>query len=104
MNERALSLLGMARRAGKLALGHDASIDSIVKNKASLCIVTRDASERLKREMTHARTFGGKNILLIETDFDIAALSNAVGSKAAVLTVNDGGFAKRTAELLNNEQ
>lgn len=92
----------MARRAGRLSLGHDACIDAIVKNKAKLCILTLDASERLKREMAHACSFEGKSIGVIEADFDIAELSRAVGSKAAVLTVNDGGFAKRASELLNN--
>ncbi|MGN1444138.1 MAG: ribosomal L7Ae/L30e/S12e/Gadd45 family protein, partial [Acutalibacteraceae bacterium] len=53
MNDRLLSLLGMARRAGRLAVGHDAAIEAIVKNKAKLCVLCRDASERLKKEMQH---------------------------------------------------
>ncbi|MCM1543842.1 MAG: ribosomal L7Ae/L30e/S12e/Gadd45 family protein [Ruminococcus sp.] len=98
MNDRILSLLGLARRAGKLSLGHDAAIDAIVRNKAKLCFVCRDGSQRLKNEMSHACTYENKNITFKELDCETAELSKAVGSKAAVLTVNDEGFAKAIAE------
>ncbi|MCM1364009.1 MAG: ribosomal L7Ae/L30e/S12e/Gadd45 family protein [Faecalibacterium sp.] len=94
MNDRTLSLLGIARRAGKLSLGHDAAIEAIVKNKAKLCIVCSDGSQRLKNEMSHACEYDKKNIMFVEAEFTIQQISNAVGSKAAVLTVNDEGFAK----------
>lgn len=94
MNDKILSLLGIARRAGKLSLGHDAAIDAIVKNKAKLCIVCSDGSQRLKNEMSHACEYGNKNIMFMQSEFTIQQLSQAVGSKAAVLTVNDEGFAK----------
>lgn len=98
MNEQILSLLGIARRAGKLSLGHDASIQSIIKNQAQLCLVCRDGSQRLKNEMSHACGYNGKGIAYKELDCDISVLSKAIGSKAAVLTVNDEGFAKAILE------
>lgn len=98
MNDRVLSLLGLARRAGKLSLGHDAAIEAIVKNKAKLCLVCRDGSQRLKNEMSHACGYENKKITFIEIDCEISQLSKAIGSKAAVLTVNDEGFAKAIAE------
>ena len=94
MNDKFLSLLGMARRAGKLSLGHDAAISSVVKNKARLCVVSAEGSDRLKREMEHACSYQGKNIPLLITDYTIQELSAAIGSKAAVVTVDDEGFAK----------
>ena len=93
MNDKFLSLLGMARRSGKLCLGHDAAISSVVKNKARLCIVSAEGSERLRREMNHACGFEGKNIPIIIVNYTITEISKAIGSKAAVLTVTDEGFA-----------
>lgn len=93
MNDKFLSLLGMARRSGNLCLGHDAAISSVVKNKAKLCIVSAEGSERLKKEMKHACSFEGKNIPVIVADYKITELSKAAGSKAAVFTVTDEGFA-----------
>lgn len=93
MNDKFLSLLGMARRSGNLCLGHDAAVSSVVKNKARLCIVSAQGSERLKREMAHACSFEGKNIPVIIADYTIQELSQAIGSKAAVVTVTDENFA-----------
>jgi len=100
VNNRFLSLLGLARRAGRLGLGHDAAVEAIVKNSAKLCIVSCDASERLKNELKHACTYNGKNIPFIEVGFTMEQLSKAIGSKAAVLTVNDEGFAKAIRECI----
>lgn len=93
MNDKFLSLLGMARRSGKLCPGHDAAVSSVVKNKARLCVVSVEGSERLKREMAHACSFEGKSIPVIIADYSIKELSQAIGSKAAVITVTDENFA-----------
>ena len=94
MNDKFLNLLGMARRGGKLSLGHDAAIGSIVKNKAKLCIISSEGSERLKREMTHACNFEDKNIPVLITKYSTLELSKVIGSKAAVVTDDDEGLAK----------
>lgn len=104
-NERILSLLGLARRAGKISIGHDAAIGAIVKNKAKLCVMSRDSSERLKKEFSHACEFQNKNIALIILSEDMLSFSKAVGCKCAVLTVDDEGFANKILSLyeaLNN--
>ncbi|MBR2417826.1 MAG: ribosomal L7Ae/L30e/S12e/Gadd45 family protein [Clostridia bacterium] len=102
MNDKFLNLLGMARRGGKLSLGHDAAISSIVKNKAKLCIISSEASERLKKEMSHACSFEDKDIPVLITKYETLTLSKAIGSKAAVITVDDEGFAK-TLQIRYNE-
>lgn len=94
MNDKFLSLLGMARRSGRVSLGHDAVINSIVRSRAKLCVMSKEASERLQREIKHACTYENKNIPVIVTDYSLMELSSAVGSKAAVISVDDEGFAK----------
>lgn len=101
MNEKVFPLLGFARKAGKLSVGHDAAVSAIVKNKARLCLVCADASERLKKEMTHACSFDGKEIAVVLTDCKMEELSRSIGTKAAVLTVDDEGFASRIQTLCN---
>lgn len=93
MNDKFLSLLGMARRSGRLCPGHDAAVSSIVKNQARVCIVSEEGSQRLVKEMTHACSYEGKNIPLLIVKYTITELSQAIGSKAAVITVTDEGFA-----------
>ncbi len=101
MNDKFLSLLGLARRGGRLSLGHDAVISSIVKNKAKLCVLSYEASQRLQNEIKHACTFENKNIPVIITEYSLNELSMSVGSKAAVISVDDEGFAKALREKYN---
>ncbi len=101
MTDKLLSLLGLARRAGRLACGHDAAVEAIVKNRAALCLCSADASERLERELRHACTFEHKHIPFVRLSVPMAALSQAIGTKAAVVAVNDAGFAARLLSLLN---
>ena len=103
MTDKLLSLLGLARRAGRLACGHDAAVEAIVKNRAFLCLCSADASERLERELRHACTFEQKHIPFARLNVPMAALSKAIGTKATVVTVNDRGFAERLAALLAEE-
>lgn len=103
MNDKFLNLLGMARKSGKLSLGHDAAISSIVKNKAKLCIISFEGSDRLKKEMAHACSFEDKNIPVLITKYETLTLSKAIGSKAAVMTVDDEGFGKALQERYNED-
>lgn len=103
MNDKFLSLLGIARRSGKLSLGHDAAISAIVKNKAKLCIISSEGSDRLKKEMSHACSFEDKNIPVLITKYETVELSKAIGSKAAVITVDDEGFAKTLQTRYNED-
>lgn len=98
MNDKFLSLLGMARRGGRIGLGHDAVISSVTKNKAKLCVLSCDASERLKKEIQHACNYDNKNIPVILSKYTMMELSAAIGSKAAVISVDDEGFAKALTE------
>ena len=92
MNEKALSLLGMARRAGRLSCGHDAAVEAIVKNRACLCAMSMLTRGQLK-----------VNMEVLGSEAPMAALSKAIGTKAAVITVNDPGFAARLQTLLAQE-
>ena len=75
MDDKALGLLGIARRAGRLSLGHD-------------------ASDRLEREFFRM-TQGEKSIPLRRVRYTMEQFHRAIGAKAGVLTVDDDGFAEK---------
>ncbi|MCC8023618.1 MAG: ribosomal L7Ae/L30e/S12e/Gadd45 family protein [Clostridiales bacterium] len=52
--DKKLQLLGMARRAGKLAMGHDMALDSVRQGDAALLLLCSDVSDRLREEFTRA--------------------------------------------------
>ncbi len=103
MNNKVYNMLGLARRAGKLSPGHDASFEAIQKGKAAACFLCTDASDRLKDEFSRTTTYNGRAVPLIVTGFTIEDLYNATGIRAAVFTVNDDGFVKKINELLTEE-
>lgn len=40
MDDKALGLLGIARRAGRLSLGHDAAKGAVLAGRARLCLIS----------------------------------------------------------------
>ena len=99
MNHKLLQLLGMARKANRLSLGHDAALGAVLAKKARLCVFASDASERLEREFTRAARDYEDELKIIRIPFTIQEIRGAVGYKAGVLAVNDDGFAKAVRKL-----
>lgn len=104
MNDRILGLLGIARRASKVSLGHDAAMDAVHNGSAWICLTASDASERLKHEFTEtcAKTGGRTNIILTEYTMDEIGMCQGA-KKTAVMTVNDKGLALKIKDLFGRE-
>lgn len=102
-NPKLLSLLGMCRRASRLSCGHDAAVGSLRSKSARLCLLSSDASERLRKEIEREANFEGREIPVRELLSDMNEIGRATGLKSAVVTVNDEGFAKSMLGLLNTE-
>lgn len=102
MNNKILNLIGIARRAGKVSIGHDASVTDLKSGKAKLCLLSSSASQRLKDEMAHLCEMFSSEIIV--SAYTMEELGASLGTKSiAVLTVNDEGFAKRITELTREE-
>lgn len=90
-----LGLLGLARKAGKLALGFDETVSEAKKGKARCVIISPDISPKTEKELRYHLSDVRINILKSPLDFGMA-----VGKAVRVVAINDAGFAKRAAELL----
>lgn len=101
MNDKFLSLLGIAKKAQKLCQGHDGVKEAVNKGKARLVIFSGDASERLAEEFRHK--LEGKDTPIIYTDYTMNDIYCATGSRAAVVCVTDDGFAGRLTELFTEK-
>ena len=93
-NDKALSMLGICRRAGKLSCGHDAAQTAIKHGHARLCLLSSDASERLCEEFE-------RSVPLIKTGYTMQEIGHATSLRSAVLTVDDRGLASRIQTILN---
>ena len=99
MNSKILSLLGFAAKAAKLSYGFEATVTSVKASKASLVIVAEDISPKSRKEVKFfADKVGVKTVYLI--GIDIKTLSNAVGKKCGIISVNDKGFADACEKAL----
>lgn len=104
LKDKTLSMLGMARRAGKLSMGHDMAQQSIKKNNARLVLLCSDVSPRLVKEFETGIMQTKKRIPLIQADITMNELHFAIGYKAGVITVDDENFSGRIIELLEQEE
>ncbi len=87
-----LTLLGFASKAGKLSFGFDSSVEAIKKGKSALIAVAIDISPKTLKEIAFfAEKYRVKHIIL--EGIDIKAVSDAVGRKCGIISVNDKGFA-----------
>lgn len=102
MNDKLKSLLGLARRAGKLAIGDEACMKLIRSGRAQLVILARDASENTKKKYGDKCAYY-KSRLVVTGDRN--ALGHAVGrSGQVVAAVEDAGFARSISACLENAE
>ena len=98
MQNKFLSLLGMARKANKLTFGYDKSLQSIHSFKSNVVFVASDISEKTKRGLVFAAEESG--IEVISVPYSIFEITNAVGTKTGIVSIDDNGFAKKLVSLL----
>lgn len=99
MNEKLLSLLGIARRAGRLSLGFDAASDAMYGHQCRLLLLANDLSERTVRSITG--TAQQTNTRTIVLDIPMETLGAAIGKLTGIVAVNDKGFAEKMKTLCN---
>ena len=91
------SLLGLCKRAGKIAGGEVAAIEAIRGKKAFLVIVADDASANTKKKFHNSAAFYEIPIIEFGTK---AELGRAIGEEIrAVLAVTESGFANKLKML-----
>lgn len=91
-NNKALSMLGLAAKAGKLSYGAAATVEALRSGKSKLAAVSGEISEKSLKEI---RFFAAKKAVpvVLLRELDINAVSSAVGKKCGILSVNDSSFA-----------
>lgn len=101
MNEdqKALNLLGIAMKAGKLVTGEDLTLKEIRKEQAKVVIIATDASEQTKKKISDKCRYYHIPIVV---HFTKSELSHAIGKERTICTTLDNGFGKKFRELLLN--
>jgi ribosomal protein L7Ae-like RNA K-turn-binding protein len=93
-----LSLVSIAKKAGKIAAGEFQTEQAVKSGKASLVIVSEEASENTKKKFRNMCTFYEVPIIFYATKDDLGA---AIGCEfRASLAVLDAGFSHSIVKKL----
>lgn len=96
---QALGLLGLARKAGKLALGEEEAAAAALGHKAKLILLAADAAENTAQRVRRAAETG--NAPCVRTGFTKAQMGAAVGrASCAAAAFTDVGMAAAAAKRL----
>ena len=94
--DKLVSVLGFARRAGKLITGRDAVIASVKKGSARMVLLTGDASPRHVQELQGIHYKGEiKNIPLTMDEADFY-----LGKRSCIFALEDDNFIKAIQKLI----
>ena len=102
MADKVLSLLGLARRAGKLEAGFDAAVSAVKAKKAFLLVAAADLSEKTVKNLKYEGDRGG--IPTVRVKAGMEETGRACGVRAGVLAVTEQGFAKALLQELEREK
>ena len=103
MNEKALHLLGLARRARRLEIGEEPAGAACRSGKARLLLIAKDAADHtFRRARSFCRT--GKPAYIC-APFTKEELGNGLGCNACALcAIMDPAFAKAFLEALDEPE
>jgi len=101
MTDKSLQLLGMAKKAGLLAVGSEDTAASARRGKAKLIITASDASGgTVRRAKANAESGGARYIAVPFTKFELGSITGR-GSPGTIAFLDKGladGFTNRLAE------
>ena len=97
MNDRILSLLGLAARGRNLVSGEFSTEKAVEEGRASLVIVGNDASDNTKSKF---KRICNKNVIYVEFG-TIDEISHAIGKEnKAIIGVLDSNFCKKINDMV----
>lgn len=97
MNDKLLSFLGIARRAGRLALGFDMATESMNKGKSKLLFLANDLSPRTMKSITETAKRSDTQTIVLNISMEHIGMS--IGKVTGIISVNDEGFAEKLKKL-----
>ncbi len=98
-NSKVLSVLGLCKKSGNLALGFDACVESATVGKSYLILITQDLSANTRQKL-YNRLARAATDLIVLTDLSTYDIGKCLGKPCGVISINNEGFAKKIRSLL----
>ncbi len=103
MNNKILTLLGFASKAGKLSYGFDSTQTALKQKKSKIIICAQDLSQKSVKEISFYALKENVQVFSLK-GVDIETLSKSIGRKCGMVSVNEKGFAESLKEEILNDQ
>ena len=94
--QKLFSMLGLARRAGKLLVGRDSVMAAVRNGSVRLVLLTRDASPRHLRELEALEYRGDVKT----ADCTMDDMEAAIGKRSCVFALEDENFTNAIQHLI----
>ena len=103
MEDKALGLLGLMRRARAVETGTDNACGAVREGRAKLLIFSADITENARRKAENAAQ--GRRVLVLPVHYSRAELAAAVGlGECSMAAITDIGFANAFVKQLSAER
>ena len=100
MEDKALGLLGLMRRARALETGTDNACEAVHAGRAKLLILSADAAENARRKAENAAQ--GRRVLVLPVHYSRTELAETIGlGECSMAAVTDIGFANAFVKTLS---
>ena len=100
MNDKVLSLIGLAIKAGKLSCGFDSVKATLLQNKSKLVLVASDVSPKSKKEVLFYSDKTKTQYMVLD-EYNMETVSHAIGRRCGIISVNDDSFSKGLLSAIN---
>ena len=98
MNNKAIGLIGIATKAGKVTFGTEAVLERIEKKKTILVIIAKDSSKKAKENMKFACN---KNDIRLVEFSSIDEISHAIGkNNKSVICINEKNLGEEIYKII----
>ena len=99
MEDKALGLLGLMRRARAVEIGADSACDAVKAGKAKLLLLSADVADNARRKAENVTN--GRRVLVLPVSYTRAELGSAFGlGECSMAAITDLGFANAFAKTL----
>ncbi len=103
MESKVLGLLGIARRAGHIAIGFDAVKAAVTDGRAQLVLLAADRSAKTEKELRYAAQGSSCPIRVLAADKEALAHALGLQKPVAVAATDDRGFAAAMQKHLGTD-
>ena len=103
MESKVLGLLGIARRAGHIAIGFDAVKALLVDGRAQFILLAADRSAKTEKELRYTAQNSFCPIRVLAADKEALAHARGLQKPVAVAATDDRGFAAAMQKHLGTD-